>query len=525
MGITFQSTHRVIWLFQPAEICSISPSKTTSCRPSVQEESFVVGTVQTQNYTSKEGKKINQLGTMKSLSFMLAGVIHLLSLGSGKAICKDDIPQRTFQEIKKEIASYEDVAKAIINLAVYGKHQNRSYERLGLLVDTVGPRMSGSKSLEKAIQIMYQNLQDDGLENVHLEPVKIPHWERGEESALMLLPRIHKMSILGLGSSVGTPPGGITAEVLVVTSFDELQRRASEARGKIIVYNQPYINYGMTVQYRVLGAVEAAKVGAVASLIRSVASFSIYSPHTGIQRYEDGVPKIPTACITVEDAEMMSRMASRGNKIVVHLEMGAKTYPDADSFNTVAEITGSRYPEQVVLVSGHLDSWDVGQGAMDDGGGAFISWEALSLVKDLGLRPKRTLRLVLWTAEEQGGVGASQYYEQHKANISDYSLVMESDSGTFLPTGLQFTGSDRARAIMKEVMNLLQPLNVTNLFSDGEGTDIDFWIQAGVPGSLSSPAARAVITGACSPNQALVLRCLLCFYNCELLGGPQNSHV
>ncbi|EDL08863.1 plasma glutamate carboxypeptidase, isoform CRA_b [Mus musculus] len=405
---------------------------------------------------------------MRSLFFLF--IVHLLALGSGKAVFKNGVSQRTFREIKEEIANYEDVAKAIINLAVYGKYQNRSYERLGLLVDTVGPRLSGSKNLEKAIQIMYQNLQQDGLENVHLEQVRIPHWERGEESAVMLEPRIHKMAILGLGSSIGTPPGGITAEVLVVASFDELQRRASEARGKIIVYNQPYTGYEKTVQYRVQGAVEAAKVGAVASLIQSVASFSIYSPHTGIQKYQDGVPKIPTACITVEDAEMMSRMASRGNKIVIHLEMGAKTYPDTDSFNTVAEITGSMYP-------------DVGQGALDDGGGAFISWEALSLVKDLGLRPKRTLRLVLWTAEEQGGIGASQYYELHKANISKYSLVMEADSGTFLPTGLQFTGSDKARAIMKEVMNLLQPLNVTKVFSNGEGTDINFWIQAGVPGA------------------------------------------
>lgn len=429
-----------------------------------------------------EGRK-KQLGTMKVVFFLFLGVVHLLSLGSGKAINKNSTCQRTFQEIKEEIASYEDVAKAIINLAVYGKYQNRSYERLGLLVDTVGPRMSGSKNLEKAIQIMYQNLQQDGLEDVHLEPVRIPHWERGEESAVMLQPRIHKMAILGLGSSIGTPPGGIIAEVLVVTSFDELQRRASEARGKIIVYNQPYTGYRTTVQYRVQGAVEAAKVGAVASLIRSVASFSIYSPHTGFQEYQDGVPKIPTACITVEDAEMISRMASRGDTIVIHLEMGAKTYPDTDSFNTVAEITGSKYPDQVVLVSGHLDSWDVGQGALDDGGGAFISWEALSLVKDLGLRPKRTLRLVLWTAEEQGGIGASQYYELHKTNASKYSLVMESDSGTFLPSGLQFTGSDKARAIMKEIMNLLQPLNVTELFSDGEGTDINFWIQAGVPGA------------------------------------------
>lgn len=419
---------------------------------------------------------------MKFLLFIFAGV-HLLPLNSGKATYRHDNSQRTFQEIKDEIAHYGDVAKAIINLAVYGKAQNRSYERLALLVDTVGPRLSGSKSLEKAIQIMYQNLKEDGLENVHLEPVKIPHWERGEESAMMLEPRMHKMAILGLGSSIGTPPEGITAEVLLVTSFNELQRRASEARGKIVVYNQPYTNYSRTVQYRVKGAVEAAKVGALASLIRSVASFSIYSPHTGVQEYQDGVPKIPTACITVEDAEMMSRMVSRGSRIIIQLKMGAKNYPDANSFNTVAEIVGSKYPDQVVLVSGHLDSWDVGQGAMDDGGGAFISWEALSLIKDLGLRPKRTLRLVLWTAEEQGGIGASQYYQLHKANISKYSLVMESDLGTFIPSGLQFTGSEKARAIIKEVMSLLQPINVTQVFSAGEGTDINFWIQAGVPGA------------------------------------------
>ncbi|XP_063113663.1 carboxypeptidase Q isoform X2 [Cavia porcellus] len=433
---------------------------------------------------------------MKFLIFTCVGVVNLLSLGSGKTIYKSDGSRRTFQEIKEEIASYKDVAKEIIDLAVYGKFQNRSYERLALLVDTVGPRMSGTRNLEKAIQIMYRNLQDDGLENVHLEPVRVSHWERGSESAVMLTPRVHRMAILGLGGSIGTPPDGITAGVLVVASFDELQRRASEARGKIVVYNQPYISYAKTVQYRVRGAVEAAKVGALASLIRSVASFSIYSPHTGMQQYQDGVPKIPTACITVEDAEMLSRMASRGNKIVIQLKMEAKNYPGTDSYNTVAEIVGSKYPEQVVLVSGHLDSWDVGQGAIDDGSGAFISWEALSLIKALGLRPKRTLRLVLWTAEEQGALGASQYYQLHKVNISNYSLVMESDSGLFLPTGLQFTGSEKARSIMEEVMSLLQPLNITQVFRGADGADINFWIQAGVPDLCCACSKSSSVTSA-----------------------------
>lgn len=409
---------------------------------------------------------------------------HLFLQSEGKPSGKgDDGYQRTFEDIKKEIAGYSDVAKKIINLAVYGQAQNRSYERLALFVDTIGPRLSGSRNLDLAIQYMYKSLKNDGLENVHLEPVKIPHWERGEESAMMLEPHNHSMAVLGLGGSVATPPEGITAEVLVVASFEELHKRAHEASGKIVVYNQQYISYGETVQYRSRGAVEAALVGAKASLIKSIAPFSINSPHTGMQSYKSDVPKIPTACISVEDAELMARLASRGTKIVVTLKMGAKTYPDVDSFNTVAEIIGTKYPEQVVLISGHLDSWDVGQGAMDDGGGAFISWEALSLIKDLGLRPKRTLRLVLWTAEEQGGVGAEQYYKLHKVNLSNFDIVMESDEGTFTPAGVGFTGTDEARNIMKEIMKLLTPINVTGVFEDGKATDISYWMRDGIPGA------------------------------------------
>uniref|UniRef100_A0A673HZZ5 Carboxypeptidase Q n=1 Tax=Sinocyclocheilus rhinocerous TaxID=307959 RepID=A0A673HZZ5_9TELE len=354
----------------------------------------------------------------------------------------------TLLETESAVSKYSDIAHQIINLAVYGKAQNRSDERLAEFTDTIGNRVSGSKNLDL---------------NVHLELVKIPHWVRGEESAVMLLPRNHTLAILGLGSSVGTPPGGIEAEAMVVESFEELKKRASEAKGKIVVYNQPFVSYGETVTYRASGASEAAKVGAVASL----------HPHTGWQWYQPGVAQIPTACITVEDAQMMARMACRGQRIVVRLTMRDQTLPDVDSYNTLAEITGSEHPEQVVLLSGHLDSWDMGQGAMDDGGGVTISWEALSLIRDLGLRPKRTLRTVLWSAEEPGGVGAAQYFQQHKANISNFNLVMESDLGTFSPLGLQFTGSDEARAIMKEVMKLLATINVTSLEEHGEGTDVN----------------------------------------------------
>ncbi|XP_064201848.1 carboxypeptidase Q-like [Anguilla rostrata] len=402
---------------------------------------------------------------------------------SSNSCASDHVGGKCWEATVEEISGYAEVAQKIIDLAVYGDARNRSYEKLAKFTDTVGHRLSGSRNLEHAIEYMYNALTKDGLDNVHLEPVKIPHWVRGKESAVILRPRNHPLAILGLGSSVGTPREGIKAEVLVVKSFDELKQRASEAEGRIVVYNQPFVSYGETVKYRSSGAAEAAKVGAVASLIRSVTPFSINSPHTGWQDYEEGVPRIPTACITVEDAQLMARMAERGQKIVIHLTMGAQNLPDADSFNTVAEITGSKYPEQVVLISGHLDSWDVGQGAMDDGGGVAISWEALSLLKDLGLRPKRTVRAVLWSAEEPGGVGALQYYQRHKENISNINLVMESDLGTFRPRGIQFSGKAQAQKIMGEVMKLLKPINATKLEGSAEGTDIQMWMDGGVPGA------------------------------------------
>ncbi|KAG2464828.1 carboxypeptidase Q-like isoform X2 [Polypterus senegalus] len=417
------------------------------------------------------------------LGTFLAMLFAISSAGGRPTNEVKSIREQTVKDTSKEIAGYSNIAMDIINLAVNGNAQNRSYNRLAEFVDSIGNRISGSGNLDQAIKYMYSALKENGLENVHLEPVKVPRWVRGQESAVMLEPRNHTIAILGLGSSVGTPPEGITAEVLVVQSFDELHQRAQEAKGKIVVFNEPFVSYGETVKYREFGASNAAKVGAVASLIRSVTPFSINSPHTGQQDYQADVVKIPAACITIEDAEMMARMAQRNIKIVLHLVMGAQTYPDVLSYNTVAEIVGSQFPEQVVLVSGHLDSWDVGQGAMDDGGGAFISFEALSLIKDLGLCPKRTLRLVLWTGEEQGGVGASQYFALHKVNISDFDLVMESDSGTFTPLGIGFTGSSEARKIMEQVMSLLKSINATNLFQNGEGTDINFWIQAGVPGA------------------------------------------
>ena len=389
--------------------------------------------------------------------------------------------------VVQNVSVYQNIVDKIIEQSVSGSGRHQSYDRLAVFTDKFSNRIAGSQNLENAINYILGEMHSEGFENVHGEPVKISPWVRGEESAFMLTPRFQKLAMLGLGSSVPTPKGGIIAPVLVVESFDELKSRASEAKGKIVVFNQKYISYGVTAQYRTHGASEAAKVGAVATLIRSVTPLSIYSPHTGEQFYEDGVVKIPTASITVEDAEMMHRMSLRGEKIIVKLTMGCKTLPPMTSRNILAEIRGSTHPEQVVLFGGHIDSWDVGKGAMDDGGGAFVSWQVLSLIKQLGLRPKRTMRMILWTGEEYGGIGGQAYYEAHKKELNNFKFVMESDMGTFTPTGIVYYGNNATANVVKQITKLLAPINAT-LFQQsnnpGEiGEDITEWMKAGVPGA------------------------------------------
>ncbi|XP_064622443.1 carboxypeptidase Q-like isoform X2 [Lineus longissimus] len=387
--------------------------------------------------------------------------------------------------VVKEVQSNQETVDKIINLSLSGKAKSQSYNRLAEFTDTFGNRVAGSQNLENAIDYLLKNISEDGQENVHGEAVTVPKWVRGNEYAYLTSPRMYKMAILGLGSSIGTPAEGITAEAIVVNSFDELHQRAAEAKGKIVVYNEEYHGYGNTVNYRTLGAVEAAKVGGVASLIRSVTPFSINSPHTGHQDYSKDVRKIPTACITIEDAEMLARMQKRGTKIVIKFYMEAQNLPDAQSRNIVAEIVGSKYPEQVVLFGGHIDSWDVGQGAMDDGGGAFIAWQALSLIRQLGLRPKRTMRMVMFTGEEEGHFGGQAYFSAHKTDVNNYDLVMESDMGTFTPYGLTFDGSQKAKVIMQSVLDMLKRINATELKyvnNTGDNGDTGGWVNAGVPG-------------------------------------------
>ncbi|XP_075212943.1 carboxypeptidase Q-like [Lycorma delicatula] len=384
----------------------------------------------------------------------------------------------------KEIRNYQPIIYSIINRVTKGDFKGLVYEELSNFTDKFGSRQSGTENLEKSINYTMDLLRHYNLENVHGEPCMIPVWIRGKEYAEMITPRNHSLNMLGLGGSISTPPDGITAEALVVNSFDELHERAAEAVGKIIVFNQDYVSYGETVVYRSKGAVEAAKVGGIASLIRSVTAFSLYTPHTGQQGYDKNVKEIPTACITVEDAQMLRRISERGEKIIIHLYMEAHQQQMKMSRNTVGELVGYQEQKKIVLVSGHIDSWDVGQGAMDDGAGAFVSWFSVALLKNLKLQPKRTIRAVLWTAEEQGLIGVQQYIKDHFNELENFDIVMESDEGTFTPEGIEFAGTDSAACIMQEIGKLLTPLNMRKFkVRDSVSSDITMITKYGVPGA------------------------------------------
>ncbi len=374
---------------------------------------------------------------------------------------------------------YREPAERLIAAAT---RDSAAWAKLARLSDTFGPRFSGTENLERAIDWVLDEMRREGLENVRGEAVMVPRWVRGEESAELVAPRRQRLPMLGLGGSIGTPPEGITAEVLVVNSFDDLAAKAAQASGKMVLFDVPFTNYGATVQYRGRGAIEAAKVGAVASLIRSVTPYSMRTPHTGGMAYDSTVTRIPAAALTVEDAMMLHRMQDRGERITVTLKMGARTLPDAPSRNVVAELVGRERPEEIVVMGGHIDSWDVGSGAMDDGGGVIIAWEALRLMKELGLRPRRTVRVVGWTNEENGLRGGNAYRDQHAAELDHHVLAIESDGGVFRPVGFGFTGSDAARAMLRDVISLLRPVGADSLLPAGGGADIGPIMRQGVPG-------------------------------------------
>ena len=390
------------------------------------------------------------------------------------------LSRREFEKVLRSISDYESIAKQIIDYCTKGEGKGRSYRRLAELCSKYGPRFSGTQTLEDSIDFMLAELSAEGLENVRGEQATASKWIRNQEYAQLVAPFEYNFAISGCGSSIPTAAGGLEEDAIVLTSFEEMEERKDEVKGKIVVFNQEWKGYENTATYRNNGAAKAAKCGAVAVLIRSLTPVSLYTLHTGWQDYVEGVPKIPSACIAVEDAETFARLQADKKNLKIRIVMNCANYADVKSRNTVAEIKGSQFPQQVVVIGGHLDCWDVCMGSMDDGGGAFISREALSVIRDLKLpRPKRTIRMCMFTSEESNFGGSIAFYDKYKNDAEDISILMESDSGTFTPTGLSFLGSEQARVIMKEIGKLLESINASYV-SDGSdlvAPDFDIWVQ------------------------------------------------
>ena len=375
-------------------------------------------------------------------------------------------------------AKYRDVANRII--AAAEADSTGAWDRIAELSDRFGHRLSGSRALEQAIEWTAATMTADGLENVRRERVMVPHWVRGAESLELVAPRRQLLPMLGLGGSIATPQEGITAEVMVVASFEELAQRATEAKGRIVLYDAEWRDYGYNGAFRRQGAIAAAKAGAVASLARSAGPYGMRTPHTGNMSYDSTVKKIPHASVTAEDAMMIRRMIGRGEKVRVTLKMSARTLPDAESHNVMGELRGREKSAEIVVMGGHIDSWDVGTGAMDDAGGVVVAWEAVRLLKRLGLTPRRTIRVVGWTNEENGGRGGAAYRDMHRQET--HQLAIESDGGVFSPKGFGFTGSPAARAIIEAIGGLLAPIGAGRIEASGGGADIGPIMATGVPG-------------------------------------------
>lgn len=412
--------------------------------------------------------------------------VRLLALSAAVAL----MPLPTYAQGARGLDDvYREVAGRLIGAALVDED---GYQKLGHLTTRIGNRLSGSANLEKALSWAAETMKKDGLENVTLQPTKVPRWVRGRESAQILAPVDRPLNMLGLGGSVATPAAGIVAPVVVVGSFDELEKLGHERIvDRIVLFDMPWEGYGRTVQYRTGGASRAARYGAKAVLVRSVTGRSLFTPHTGAMNYDPASPRIPAAAITVEDAAWIRRTLADGLEVRVRLNMEAQMMPDADSANVMGEITGRERPDEVVVLGGHIDSWDVGQGAHDDGGGILAAWQAVTLMKQLGLRPRRTVRVVGWTNEENGGRGGAAYRAALGANVRKHVAAIEMDGGAEAPVGFGLSIGDlrsqdpafeRAMSHMREIGKLLDAIGAGRMNPGGGGADIQPLMRDGVPG-------------------------------------------
>ena len=373
-----------------------------------------------------------------------------------------------------------------------------AYRQLAHLSDNIGPRLSGSPQAQAAVEYVAAELRKLGLE-VQLEKVMVPHWVRGEETAAltdypgMAQGTTQKIVLTALGGSTATSNEGLEAEVVVVNNFDELQALGRDrVAGKIVLFNPKFDKqlaengfagpaYGQAVIYRGQGPSAAARLGAVAALVRSVGGAEYRLPHTGALRYADDAPKIPAGAVTAEDADLMAHLASEG-RVRMHLVLTPQTLPDAVSYNVIGDLKGGEHPEQIVIVSGHLDSWDLGRGAIDDGAGVVVAMQAAQLLKQLNLRPKRTLRVIAWMNEENGTMGARTYAKDFQSEMANHFGAIETDLGAGHPLGLNAQGKPAILTLLQPLAVILQSqgAGVTRMVEE-TGTDVEPLGAAGVP--------------------------------------------
>jgi len=375
------------------------------------------------------------------------------------------------------------------------------------LTDNIGPRLSGSPQAAQAVEYVAGEMRALGA-TVTLEKTLVPHWVRGDETGALvawqgMTPKtIQKIVLTALGGSVATPAAGITAQVVVVPSFDAFKRLPEGAvKGKIVLFNHPFDKqlaaqglggeaYGQAVVYRGAGPSLAASAGAVAVLVRSVGGVDYRLPHTGATFYDPALPKIPAAAVTSEDADLMANLAAQG-AVKMHLTLTPRTLPKVASYNVIADWKGSTHPEQVVIVSGHLDSWDLGTGAIDDGAGVVVSMQAIHLMQKLALHPQRTIRFIAWMDEESGSEGAATYAADHAGEIKDHVGALESDLGCDHPTGIIFAGAPALAAWLAPVARELEPIGASMLTPRSDvGEDIGSVVSQGVPGFAPTQDSR-----------------------------------
>jgi carboxypeptidase Q len=401
-------------------------------------------------------------------------------------------PQRSQAELDNFPPALLEELAAIKTAALADDY---AYRQVAHLTENIGPRPSGSLQAKAAVDYVAAELRQLGLD-VHLEEVKVPHWVRGAETAELVeyagqaAGTTQKIVLTALGGSTATPVDGVTTDVVVVNNFDELQALGhGQVAGKIVLFNElfdkqkaaaglAFVSYGEAVRYRGAGPKAAADLGAVAALVRTVGNADFRLPHTGFS----APAGIPAGAVTAEDADLIAHLSAQG-KVRMRLTLTPQKLPDVTSYNVIADLKGSEHPEQFVVVSGHLDSWDLGTGAIDDGAGVVVAMEAAEVLQKLHLHPKRTLRVIAWMDEESGGAGSQAYTKDNSAEFIRTVAAIESDSGAAHPLGFDVRMSPQATALLRPVQEILQSFGASAVqpTSYPPGADISAMSEAGVP--------------------------------------------